>query len=83
LAGAISPGYPAEALDSAGSNIVTLPGPKGGSKRGIQSRLKHWTRPLYSTKKSSLIREDELIDTVADIVEKFRGKSHGVKLGDR
>ena len=38
-----------EALGSAGSNTVTLPKPKGGSKRGTQSRPKHCTRPLYST----------------------------------
>src|SRR5262245_28282658 len=38
-----------EALGSAGSNTVTLPTPKGGSKRGTQSRPKHGTRPLYST----------------------------------
>ena len=48
-----------EALDSAGSNIVTLPGPKGGSKRGIQSRLKHWTRPLYSTRRSHFLAEQQ------------------------
>ena len=41
-----------EALDSAGSNTVTLPKPKGGSKRGTQSRPKHCTRPLYSTSRA-------------------------------
>ena len=41
-----------EALGSAGSNTVTLPKPKGGSKRGTQSRPKHCTRPLYSTQRS-------------------------------
>src|SRR5438552_2975755 len=41
-----------EALGSAGSNTVTLPKPKGGSKRGTQSRPKHCTRPLYSTRGS-------------------------------
>jgi hypothetical protein len=43
-----------EALGSAGSNTVTLPKPKGGSKRGTQSRPKHCTRPLYSTTNPSI-----------------------------
>ena len=47
-----------EALGSAGSNTVTLPKPKGGSKRGTQSRPKHCTRPLYSTWRSYNNRAD-------------------------
>src|SRR5215468_8278518 len=49
LAGAIPPGYPAEAHNGAWWNNVTLPSPKGGSKQGTQSTPKHWRRPLYST----------------------------------
>src|SRR5262249_10740573 len=45
-----------EALGRAGSNTVKLPKPKGGSKRGTQSRPKHYTRPLYSTWRSTLKR---------------------------
>jgi hypothetical protein len=41
-----------EALDRVRSNHVTLPKPKGGSKRGTQSRPKHWTSPLDSTRKA-------------------------------
>lgn len=39
LAGAISPGYPAEAHNGAWSNTVTLPGPKGGSNREYKAEL--------------------------------------------
>jgi hypothetical protein len=38
-----------ETHNSAGSNRVTLPRPKGGSKRGIQSRPTHRRSSLYST----------------------------------
>src|SRR5262245_32985572 len=38
-----------EAHNGAWWNTVTLPRPKGGSKRGTQSTPTHWRRPLYST----------------------------------
>src|SRR5262245_65066995 len=39
LAGVISPDYPAEAHNGAGSNTVTLPGPKGGSNGEYKADL--------------------------------------------
>lgn len=58
---ALDPTCEGEALDRAGSNLVTLPRPKGGSKLETQSRPKLWARPRYSAttllpKKISYVR---------------------------